>query len=150
MPARIKGNNVFLEGIAITTNAKTKFRTIPTLQHKHKIWNFEWKSSLTWSEQNFTLAVLFKTFKTYTKLWTVRTTTSNAINVASYLSLWMKIKWTSKNKPTQIAIYIRTWIWALFPAVILETVQHASFRIDSLGLLSKCKRQGNAEQFRIT
>lgn len=32
MLARIKGNNVFLEGIAITTNAKTKFRTIPTLQ----------------------------------------------------------------------------------------------------------------------
>lgn len=43
-----------------------------------------------------------------------------------------------------------TWIWALFPAVILDIVQQASFLIDSLGLLSKCSKLCRAEQFRIT
>lgn len=43
-----------------------------------------------------------------------------------------------------------TWICALFPAVMLDMVQHASFLMDSLGLLNKCRRQGRAEQFRIT
>jgi len=43
-----------------------------------------------------------------------------------------------------------TCICALFPAVILEIVQHASFRMLSLELLSKCKRLGSALQFRIT
>jgi len=58
------------------------------------------------------------------------------------------VKW-KENQPNNKYTGF-TWIWALFPAVMLETVQHASFRIDSLGLLSKCKRQGNAEQFKIT
>lgn len=43
-----------------------------------------------------------------------------------------------------------TWICALFPAVMLDMVQHASFLMDSLGLLNKWRRQGRAEQFRIT
>lgn len=43
-----------------------------------------------------------------------------------------------------------TWICTLFPAVILETVQQASFLMDSFGLLSRWSRQGRAEQFRIT
>ena len=43
-----------------------------------------------------------------------------------------------------------TWIWALFPAVMFETVQQASFLIDSFELLNKCKRQGKAEQIKIT
>lgn len=43
-----------------------------------------------------------------------------------------------------------TCIWALLPAVIFEIVQQASFRIDSLGLLSKWRRQGSAEQLRMT
>ena len=45
---------------------------------------------------------------------------------------------------------IPTCICALFPAVILEIVQHASFRMLSLELLSKCNRLGSALQFRIT
>ena len=43
-----------------------------------------------------------------------------------------------------------TWICALLPAVILEIVQHASFRMDSFWLLRRCKRQGSAEQLSIT
>lgn len=43
-----------------------------------------------------------------------------------------------------------TWIWARFPAVMLDTVQHASFLMDSLGLLSRCSKHGRAEQFKIT
>lgn len=43
-----------------------------------------------------------------------------------------------------------TWICALFPAVMLDMVQHASFLMDSLGLLNKWRRQGRAEQFKIT
>lgn len=43
-----------------------------------------------------------------------------------------------------------TWIWALFPAVMLDTVQHASFLIDSLGLLRRWSKHGSAEQFKIT
>lgn len=43
-----------------------------------------------------------------------------------------------------------TWICALFPAVMLEMVQHASFFIDSFGLLRRCSRQGRAEQFNTT
>lgn len=43
-----------------------------------------------------------------------------------------------------------TCICALFPAVILEIVQHASFRMLSLELLSKCNRLGSALQLRIT
>lgn len=50
--------------------------------------------------------------------------------------------------PTPPACF--TCIWALLPAVIFEMVQQASFRIDSLGLLSKWSRQGRAEQLRIT
>lgn len=33
---------------------------------------------------------------------------------------------------------------------MLEIVQHASFRIDSLALLRRCSRQGRAEQFNTT
>lgn len=33
---------------------------------------------------------------------------------------------------------------------MLETVQQASFLMDSFGVLSKWRRQGRAEQFRIT
>lgn len=43
-----------------------------------------------------------------------------------------------------------TCICALFPAVMLEIVQHASFLIDSLGLLRSWSRDCSAEQFRIT
>lgn len=43
-----------------------------------------------------------------------------------------------------------TWICALFPAVMLDTVQQASFLMDSLGLLRRCSRHGSAEQFKIT
>lgn len=43
-----------------------------------------------------------------------------------------------------------TCICALFPAVMLEMVQHASFFIDSFGLLRRCSRQGRAEQFNTT
>lgn len=43
-----------------------------------------------------------------------------------------------------------TCICPLFPAVMLEMVQHASFRIDSLALLRRCSRQGRAEQFSTT
>lgn len=32
---------------------------------------------------------------------------------------------------------------------MLEIVQHASFRIDSFELLSKCNKHGRAEQFKI-
>lgn len=53
-------------------------------------------------------------------------------------------KWTSEP-----ASFI-TWICALFPAVMFDIVQHASFLIDSLGLLSKCSKLCRAEQFNIT
>lgn len=43
-----------------------------------------------------------------------------------------------------------TCICALLPAVMLEIVQQASFRMLSLELLSKYNRLGNALQFRIT
>lgn len=43
-----------------------------------------------------------------------------------------------------------TCICARLPAVMLDMVQHASLRIDSLGLTSKLRRQGRAEQFRMT
>lgn len=43
-----------------------------------------------------------------------------------------------------------TCICALFPAVMLEMVQHASFLIDSLALLRRCSKQGRAEQFNTT
>lgn len=43
-----------------------------------------------------------------------------------------------------------TWIWARFPAVMLDTVQHASFLMDSLGLLRRWSKHGSAAQFKIT
>lgn len=43
-----------------------------------------------------------------------------------------------------------TCIWLRLPAVMLEMVQQASLRMDSLLLLSKCRRHGNAEQLRTT
>lgn len=52
--------------------------------------------------------------------------------------------------PSSTGSHTHTWICALFPAVMLDTVQQASFLMDSLGLLSRCNRHGNAEQFRIT
>lgn len=43
-----------------------------------------------------------------------------------------------------------TCIWLRLPAVMLEMVQQASLRMDSLLLLSKWRRQGKAEQLRTT
>lgn len=43
-----------------------------------------------------------------------------------------------------------TCICILFPAVMLEMVQHDSLRMDSLELLSRCNKHGNAEQLKIT
>merc|ERR1719247_2979303 len=38
------------------------------------------------------------------------------------------------------------WIWSLFPAVMFEIVQQASFLIPFLGLPSKANKQGKAEK----
>lgn len=46
--------------------------------------------------------------------------------------------------------HAHTCICARFPAVILEMVQHASFLMDSFGLLSRWRRLCRAEQLRIT
>jgi len=50
----------------------------------------------------------------------------------------------------EIIITLLTCICCLFPAVILDIVQEASFLIDSLGDARRCSRQGSAEQLRIT
>lgn len=43
-----------------------------------------------------------------------------------------------------------TCICCRLPAVIFDIVQQASFLTASLVELSRCSRQGNAEQFKIT
>lgn len=42
------------------------------------------------------------------------------------------------------------WICCLLPAVMLDIVQHASFRMLSLLAFSRWSRHGRTEQFRIT
>lgn len=66
--------------------------------------------------------------------------------------LWMNDseKKKKKKRTDESPFNCITWICALFPAVMLEMVQHASFRIDSLALLRRCSRHGRAEQFSTT
>lgn len=64
----------------------------------------------------------------------------------------MKLKKKINSKIPQILK--NTCICCLFPAVILEIVQHVSLQIDSLQLdplqlVSKCSKHGRAEQFSI-
>jgi hypothetical protein len=42
------------------------------------------------------------------------------------------------------------WIWLQFPAVILDIVQHASFRIGSLVLERRLNKAGRAPQLIMT
>ena len=43
------------------------------------------------------------------------------------------------------------WIWSFVPAVMLDTVQHASFLIDFLAaVVSRLSRQGRALQLMTT
>ena len=43
-----------------------------------------------------------------------------------------------------------TCIWTLLPAAMLDTVQQASFLMDSWSLLHKCSNAVNTEQFSTT
>lgn len=65
-------------------------------------------------------------------------------------NLNVHLKTTGFNILHVKATHEHTCICARFPAVILEIVQQASFLMDSLGLLRRCNRDCNAEQFRIT
>ena len=55
-----------------------------------------------------------------------------------------------RSAPKQSIFTDITWICCLFPAVMLEIVQQASLRIDSLGELSKWSRQCMTEQLSTT
>lgn len=74
------------------------------------------------------------------------------------MTFWQKQKNVVSSKEQQLFISPRqtetpqqnTWIWARFPAVMLDTVQQASFLMDSLGLLRRWSKHGSAEQFKIT
>ena len=68
---------------------------------------------------------------------------------ASFLVLNSALLSISINTGNTLAS-ITAWICCLFPAVILDIVQHASFRMLSLVADKRWRRHGRTEQLRIT